>query len=160
MGKINQMWRRGWLPKTITMLLTVILYFSFISAPNAAASLINEPATVVKVSLSNTENELKFFPNEIKFVVDHPYKLILSNPSSLKHYFTAKDFADAIWTSKVESDKVEVKGAIREVELRPGAELEWVFVPLKVGTYSLRCPIAGHTEAGMVGQITISANVE
>ncbi len=83
------------------------------------------------------------------------YTLHLKNPSQLKHYFTAKDFADGIWTQKVQAGIVEIKGAIRELELKPGAEAEWVFVPLKSGKYGLRCTIPGHTEAGMTGKITI-----
>ena len=46
------------------------------------------------------------------------YQLRLINPSQLKHYFTAKDFADNIWTQKVEAGKVEIKGAIHELELK------------------------------------------
>ncbi|MEM8810316.1 MAG: multicopper oxidase domain-containing protein, partial [Cyanobacteria bacterium P01_G01_bin.38] len=64
-------------------------------------------------------------------------------------------FADAIWSQKVEAGDVEVKGAIHELELRPGAEAEWVFVTEKPGTYELHCSIAGHTEAGMVGSLVI-----
>ncbi len=56
------------------------------------------------------------------------YKLILDNPSPTKHYFTAKDFADASWTQKVEAGKVEIKGAIHELELKPNAQAEWVIV--------------------------------
>jgi uncharacterized cupredoxin-like copper-binding protein len=82
---------------------------------------------------------------------------VLTNPSPQKHYFTSKDFADAIWTQKVEAGNVEIKGVIHELELKPGAKAEWVFVPLKSGTYNLRCTIPGHTEAGMTGKITISA---
>ncbi|WP_396811386.1 sulfocyanin-like copper-binding protein [Microcoleus sp. FACHB-SPT15] len=29
-------------------------------------------------------------------------------------------------------------------------------MPLKTGNYSLRCPIPGHTEAGMTGEIVIA----
>jgi uncharacterized cupredoxin-like copper-binding protein len=57
----------------------------------------------------------------------------------------------------VEAGKVEVKGAIHELELKPGAEAEWVFVALKPGKYSLRCPIPGHAEAGMTGDIAINS---
>lgn len=84
------------------------------------------------------------------------YELLLDNPSPQKHYFTAKDFADASWTQKVEAGKLEVKGAIHEVELKPGGEAEWVLVPLKPGTYLLKCSIAGHSEAGMVGEIVVT----
>jgi hypothetical protein len=39
--------------------------------------------------------------------------------------------------------------------LEPGAELSWVFVPIKPGTYQLLCPVNGHVEAGMVGILRI-----
>lgn len=113
--------------------------------------------TEVTVSLGNSANELKFFPNKLEFVAGQPYKLVLNNPSSQKHYFTAKDFADVSWTQKVQAGKVEVKGAIHELELLPGGQAEWVFVPMKPGTYELHCSIPGHTEAGMVGEIAIAA---
>ncbi len=92
----------------------------------------------------------------MEFVPGKRYLLRLNNPSQLKHYFTAKDFADGIWTQKVQAGKVEVKGAIHELELKPGAEAEWVFVPMKQGNYNLHCSIPGHTEAGMKGEIAIA----
>jgi uncharacterized cupredoxin-like copper-binding protein len=118
-----------------------------IAAPNA---------TEVKVSLGNSADALKFFPSTLTFEAGQRYKLILDNPSPQKHYFTAKDFADASWTQKVEAGKVEVKGAVHEVELKPGGEAEWVFVPMKPGTYELHCSIPGHAEAGMTGEIVIA----
>jgi uncharacterized cupredoxin-like copper-binding protein len=121
--------------------------------PGAIAS---PNATEVKVSLGNSANELKFFPSTLAFEAGQRYKLILDNPSPQKHYFTAKDFADASWTQKVEAGKVEVKGAVHEVELKPGGEAEWVFVPMKPGTYELHCSIPGHAEAGMTGEIVIA----
>lgn len=107
------------------------------------------------VHLGNAAGELKFEPNQLEFTAGKRYKLVLGNPSNQKHYFTAKDFADVIWSQKVDAGNVEVKGAIHELELRPGAEAEWVFVPQKSGTYELHCSIPGHSEAGMVGTITI-----
>jgi hypothetical protein len=49
----------------------------------------------------------------------------------------AKNFADASWTQKVEAGKVEIKGSIHELELKPAAMAEWVFVPLKSGSYTI-----------------------
>jgi uncharacterized cupredoxin-like copper-binding protein len=51
--------------------------------------------------------------------------------------------------------QAEVKGAIHELELKPGAQAEWVFVPQKPGIYEFHCSISGHAEAGMVGTIVI-----
>lgn len=118
--------------------------------------LAKQPITEVQVSLGNEANELKFVPNQFNFQAGKRYKLVLSNSSALKHYFTAKDFADAIWSQKVDAGNVEIKGAIHELELRPGTKADWVFIPLRSGNYELRCTIAGHTEAGMKGSIVIS----
>lgn len=145
--------------KLLTAVLLILLGFGVWGAPNVMAvgyDLARQPLTEVKISLGSPTNELKYYPNHLEFVAGKRYKLILDNPSPQKHYFTAKDFADASWTQKVEAGKVEIKGSIHELELKPGAIAEWVFVPAKAGTYSLHCPIPGHTEAGMTGTITIT----
>ena len=108
------------------------------------------------VSLGNEAGELIFTPNRLTFKAGSRYQLNLQNNSPTKHYFTAKDFADAIWSQKVDAGNVEVKGAIHELELRPGSKAEWVFIPLRAGTYNLRCTVPGHTEAGMEGTLEIT----
>jgi len=138
--------------KYLKLSLLLFLSSSLIWTSTALAS---QTPTEVKVSLGNTAGELKFFPNHLELETGKPYKLLLDNPSPSKHYFTAKDFADASWTRKVQAGKVEVKGAIHELELKPTAEAEWVLTPMKPGTYEFHCSIAGHTEAGMTGEITI-----
>jgi uncharacterized cupredoxin-like copper-binding protein len=127
-----------------------------IAAPvKIAADFTKQQAIEVKVSLSNDANELKFFPDRFTFESGKRYKLLLSNSSAMKHYFTSKDFADAIWTQNVVAGNVEVKGNIRELELRPNTTAAWTFVPIKSGTYELHCAIVGHAEAGMRGSIII-----
>lgn len=145
----------------ICVILSLVLCLVFTMANTATAAdptgdLLKLPATEITISLGNSANELKFEPNHLDFVAGKRYQLKLTNPSQMKHYFTAKDFADGIWTQKVEAGKVEIKGAIHELELKPGAIAEWVFVPMKSGKYSLRCSIPGHTEAGMTGEIIIA----
>ncbi|MBD2496096.1 cupredoxin domain-containing protein [Nostoc sp. FACHB-280] len=141
---------------------SLLLSLSFVNfmpsaiAANIPSDLLKQPATEITVSLGNAANELKFEPNHLELIAGKRYLLQLKNPSQLKHYFTAKDFSDGIWTQKVEAGKVEIKGAIHELELKPGAEAEWVFVPLKSGKYNLHCTIPGHTDAGMTGEIIIS----
>ncbi|HLO51865.1 MAG TPA: sulfocyanin-like copper-binding protein [Kamptonema sp.] len=147
------------------MILSLVLWFAISGTPVAFAAnnshpvgdLLRQPATEINISLGSATGELKFFPNLLEFESGKRYKLVLKNPSPQKHYFTSKDFADASWTQKVEAGNVEIKGVIHELELKPGAEAEWVFVPMKSGTYHLQCTIAGHAEAGMIGKITISA---
>ena len=124
----------------------------------AAIAPSQQPLETLEIHLGNQAGGLVFEPDTLTFEAGKRYKLLLDNPSSVKHYFTAKDFTDVIWTQKVEAGQVEVKGAVHELELKPGAKAEWVFVPQKPGAYELHCSIAGHAEAGMVGQITIAAD--
>ncbi|NJO40869.1 MAG: biphenyl 2,3-dioxygenase [Cyanobacteria bacterium CRU_2_1] len=141
---------------SLALVLSLGLWFgSWFGAESMAVAPSQQTVTEVQVHLGNVNNELKFVPDRLEFEAGKRYKLILDNPSELKHYFTAKDFADVIWTQKVEAGNVEVKGAIHELELKPGAQAEWVFVPLKSGTFELHCSIPGHAEAGMTGQISV-----
>ncbi|MGI0487001.1 cupredoxin domain-containing protein [Pantanalinema rosaneae CENA516] len=143
---------------------TLIVWLGWSNIPAIAATsttdLSRQPAIAVQVSLGNAANELRFVPDHLEFVSGQRYKLLLTNPSNSKHYFTAKDFTDGIWTQKVEAGKVEVKGAIHEVELKPGAQAEWLFVPIKAGNYELHCSIPGHTEAGMTGTVVVTTGTK
>lgn len=138
--------------QNLILSVVVILALSLFWMPTTLA---DSQLDEIKVSLGNSSGELKFFPSNIQLEAGKPYKLLLDNPSPEKHYFTSKDFADASWTRKVQAGKVEVKGAIHELELQPGAEAEWVLTPMKPGTYELHCSIKGHAPAGMVGEIVV-----
>ncbi len=143
---------RFWKTCLITLAIAVMGYCFGGQIPLAMAS---QEATVINVSLGNEAGELKFFPEHLEFSAGQSYTLLLDNPSPIKHYFIAKDFADASWTKKVQAGKVEVKGAIHELELKPGGQAEWVLTPMKSGTYQLYCSIPGHKESGMIGEIVV-----
>lgn len=121
----------------------------------AGAATYTSPPQRLEVTLGNEAGELRFFPDRLSLKTGQPYLIHLRNPSPIKHYFSAPDFAAAVWTKKVQVGGVEVKGAIRELELKPQAEADWVVFPQRPGTYELRCTIPGHTEAGMVGTIEV-----
>jgi uncharacterized cupredoxin-like copper-binding protein len=137
-------------------LMMVVGIYSFpVSSVLAARSIVTVPFEL-KISLGNTANELKFFPDRVQLVAGKKYKLLLSNPSPQKHYFTAMEFASSSWTQKVDAGNVEIKGAIQELELRPSTNAAWALVPMKPGNYKLRCTIPGHTKAGMTGTIAVA----
>jgi len=105
---------------------------------------------VISVELGTPEGELRFQPEVIQVQAGIPYQVHLLNPSPMKHYFTAKDFADAVWTRKVQVGGAEIKGHINNLELQPGASLDWFLVPMQPGSYRVICTIPGHREGGMV----------
>lgn len=123
--------------------------------PAAAADLSRQTAIEVTVTLGTAGGGLSFSPSDLTFETGRLYKLVLTNPSRTKHYFSALRFASAVWTRKVETKTAEIKGAIREIELKPGGRAEWFLVPVQAGTFGLVCTIPGHTEAGMTGRITV-----
>lgn len=146
--------------KVVIALLLVWFSLAWISCPAgvgwAATPLAKRSPLEQTITLGNEAGELRFTPNTLMFQAGKRYQLHLVNPSNHKHYFTAKDFADAIWSQKVDAGNVEIKGAIHELELRAHTQADWVFVPVRAGSYSLRCTVPGHTEAGMVGTLQIT----
>ncbi|KAI8468866.1 MAG: hypothetical protein J3K34DRAFT_515013 [Monoraphidium minutum] len=123
---------------------------------NASGAAIEE----IDLVMGAGEGQLAFSPATLSFTAGRVYKLHMTNPSQLTHYFTALEFASKArrpgartYTILVLANGVEVKGAVSEVALKKGAEATWVFVPIKPGRYPLRCSVKGHTEGGMVGEI-------
>lgn len=154
---IRWAWHRCWMIGLITVVFCLSgLGLGSSPAHAAPAPLAKQQPITKSIGLGSEAGDLAFMPNHLTFKAGSRYQLTLQNASPSKHYFTAKDFADAIWSQKVDAGNVEVKGAIHELELRPGSQAEWVFIPLKAGTYSLRCTVPGHAEAGMVGTIDIT----
>lgn len=108
-----------------------------------------------------------FEPNKITFKTGKLYKLLLVNKSNSKHYFSSSNFAKSIFTRKIQinlNDKkiAEIKGNINEIEVFPGNQVEWWFVPIKSGKFNdLSCNIIDtktqkkHSEMGMIGTIII-----
>jgi uncharacterized cupredoxin-like copper-binding protein len=116
----------------------------------------------VKVQLGDNNNALRFFPSNLEFETGKLYKLILHNPSSMKHYFSSGGLSRSVFTRKAQvigsngNTIAEIKGVIREIEVYPGGTAEWWFVPVKTGNLNdLKCTIQDHTKGGMVGKITI-----
>lgn len=131
------------------------LFVLTLAWPVAAADLSHQTPVETTVELGALKGDLVFTPSELTFETGKLYKLVLRNPSPDKHYFSALRFGAAVWTRKVETESAEIKGAIREIELKPGGSAEWFFVPVQAGSFDLECTIPGHAKAGMVGRITV-----
>jgi len=149
----------------LTGAVLLLLAFMFLALPasiHAAGDLTAQQAITMTISLGDKANALRFYPAKLNFETGKLYKLVIKNPSRQKHYFSAEGLARAVFTRKVQvmsesnSTLTEVKGTISEIEVYPGGTAEWWFVPVKTMNASkLHCAIKGHTEAGMIGEITI-----
>ena len=149
--------------KMVTMAFSALVFSMFQAGPARAAGDMTQQTPIdIKVNLGDEKNAMRFAPDKIELETGKLYRLLLSNPSPEKHYFSSEGLSQAVFTRKVQvNDKTgkalaEVKGVIREIEVYPNAVTEWWFVPLKTGNFGdLKCTIPGHAEAGMVGNISI-----
>ena len=146
----------------------IFLTIFSVKTTNGRGDLTRQKAINIEVLLKGRSGELHYYePSILKFETGKLYKLKLRNQSDSKHYFTSKEFADSIFTRKVQVNKdlekiAEIKGNIYEVEIFPNNTLEWWFVPLKTGVFEdLNCKIfdkkanKSHEEMGMRGKIII-----
>ncbi len=140
--------------------------FPLVGLAQAAGDLTRQEPIEVIVELGTKDNQMRFVPDQLTFETGRLYKLVLVNPSKVKHYFTSKKMASNVFTRKVQvmhegRRLAEVKGAIEEIEVFPGGKTEWWFVPVSTGVFKdLLCHVKDdsgmqHSEMGMVGTITI-----
>jgi len=122
----------------------------------------NNPQEIV-IEMGTTAQGMYFKPNHLQLETGKAYKLVLKNVDKVKHELEATEFAEKVFTRKVEvkdSDGnmlAEIKGAVREIEVGPGGEVEWFVVPVQTGkNLAMECALPGHKEAGMIGTITIN----
>ena len=151
------------------LLFTLIILTLFItSKTNGKGDLTRQKPISIEVLLKGSSGEFHYYePSILKFDTGKLYKLKLKNLSDSKHYFTSKEFADSIFTRKIQVNKnkekiAEIKGDILEVEIFPNNTLEWWFVPIKTGVFDdLNCKVIdnkinkSHAEMGMRGKIII-----
>ncbi len=140
----------------LTLSLTLITPLAYAEKPHGPK------ATEVNISVGTEDGQMKFTPESLTFERGTYYKLVITNPSSEDHYFTSDAFASHIFTRKVEvMDKegktiAEVHGVINDIELKPGASVEWFFFPMTKGKdLKLFCHKKDHEAQGMVGSINI-----
>ena len=109
----------------------------------------------LKVLLGAKDAEMAILPKTWNLETGKLYKVTFANEGKVKHEWVAPEFTLTIWTRKVETAGVEVKGVINEIELLPGAKADWYFIPIRTGEFEMACEITGHREAGMVGKIVV-----
>jgi len=148
-------------------ILCLLFVCSFLMPAWAEGDLTRQDPIAVVVELGSKDGAMVFVPNVLTFETGKLYKLILKNPSNVKHYFSSKTLASKVFTRKVQvvhnGDRLaEIKGNIQEIEVFPGGLTEWWFVPVQTGAFSdLHCHVKDkasgkrHSEMGMVGRITI-----
>ena len=121
----------------------------------AGGDLSRQPAVPLQVLVGAADSEFSFVPKIWNLETGKLYKVTLVNQGKIKHEWVAPEFMQTTWTRKVQVGGVEVKGVISELELEPGTQADWYFVPIRTGEFEMGCEIQGHREAGMTGKILV-----
>lgn len=84
--------------------------------------------------------EFYYKPNEITAKPGEPIKVNFKNTGTVEHTFIIKDLGF-------------------KLVAQPGQTVSGVFnAPTSAGTHDIHCDVAGHTEAGMQGKLTVVAS--
>ncbi len=142
--------------KNVFLAFAILGCVAMLSSAANAADLSHQEPIIVAVELGTKDGKLKFTPDKLSFEAGKLYKLVIRNRSPVKHYFSSLRFAAAAWSRKVETKGAELKGSVREIELKPGGDAAWFFVPVQAGVFHLECTVPGHADLGMVGEITVN----
>lgn len=120
-------------------------------------------AIEIRIETGTEDGQLRFVPDKLTFERGKYYKLVIHNPSDVEHYFTSDALATHVFTRKVEvagkdnKTIAEIHGPVNDIELKPGATVEWYFYPMTNGkNLKLYCHKEGHAEQGMNGEFEIS----
>lgn len=84
--------------------------------------------------------EHRFTPSRFTLSKGTPVRLTLANGGALEHDLRLDDQPE-VW-----------------LRARPGESTTIVFTPQRPGTFSFRCTLPGHADAGMVGEFTVVDN--
>ncbi len=124
------------------------------------------PVHEVVVQFGTVRGDLEIAPNLLELQAGELYRMVVNNPSDSIHYFSVPEFGTTVLTTKViviprggpYLVRADAGFPFKEqrIQLRPGATLEWVFIPVKAGHYKFGCSAPDHVSAGMVGDIRVS----
>lgn len=134
--------------------LAALLAAAPVTAP-AAGDLTKQDPMPVTLTLGTPEGEHRFTPDTLSFETGTLYALRLHNAGRNPYYFGSQGLADAVYSRKVVvlgpdgGILAEVYGPVRRMELKPGATVEWWFLPVRTGRFDDVMSTRSHAEAGM-----------
>jgi uncharacterized cupredoxin-like copper-binding protein len=145
------------------------LLFASAAYANGALKTSQDPIEVRLDLGKEGDQKHRFYPDNLTFERQKPYRLVIHNPTNNVHEFFSRGFVWAIASKFVRvMDDVGpgaqpisvIVGAPNEIEVFPGGTVEWTFIPVVKGVNEMICDTLDkdgktHTQLGMKGSITI-----
>lgn len=109
-------------------------------------------AETVTVTLS----EFGFSPETLRFRIERPYILKLTNSGSVSHRFVSHDFFRSIAARRLLYSDAEASfPKLEAIALAPHETKSLYFIPVTTGAYRLTCDQPFHRLLGMTGRIVV-----
>ena len=86
----------------VVSLTAFIIGFAWVTPTFSAGNLVRQRPIGIRVDLGAECGDLKFVSGNLTFETGKLYKLVLTNPSKGKHYFTASGLAAKVYTRKAQ----------------------------------------------------------
>ncbi len=99
---------------TVVSVVACCAWLASVIAAFPAGDLAKQKPVEVRIQLGTKDGDLKFVPDSLTFETGKLYKLVLTNPSNKKHYFTSMGLASKVYTRKVQV--VDGKGTLAEIK--------------------------------------------
>jgi uncharacterized cupredoxin-like copper-binding protein len=123
----------------------------------AASKTWDATAKTLRIEAGEEGAKMFFRPKNLDLKVGTPYKIELVNIGKIKHEYTAAEFFPTVAFRKAQDVEGEFKGLLlKEAEVKAGKQMDLYLIPTKAGKFDIICEIDGHSEAGMVGTITVT----
>ena len=123
--------------RTIILAAVIALAALALAACGGGANTGNSSSGAAPLTITVTATEFKFDPATINASVGQTINLTVKNAGTIQHTFVLKD-------------------ANVNLTIDPGKTVTKTFTaPATAGSYQYECDIAGHKEAGMVGQLVV-----
>lgn len=103
-----------------------------------------------------TLGDREFNPPNFVFNRNVAYRLIIENHGNEVHTFAAPEFFESLAIREAISGREKIAApGIASLVVDPGARVELIFIPVRLGTFPLVCTQPGHADAGMRGTLEI-----
>lgn len=103
-----------------------------------------------------TANAMAFGSRELTLEQGKTYRLVFNNSDAVEHDFAIDKIPVKIVTEGHEAGHgSSPKKADLHVHSDAGKKESVEFTPTEAGTYTFYCTVAGHKDAGMVGQLVV-----
>lgn len=135
-----------------------ILILALLISVIALAACSGTPTPTLPHEITIEASAFKFQPATVETFIANPVRIVLRNSDTIDHDLAILKIPtmDDATRSTGGQEMSEMREELQlHVSAKAGQTAKLEFIPIKPGTYQFLCTVAGHQEAGMVGNLVV-----